>query len=387
VADPIIEQQDGASVCGERAWVEIDTEAWKQNYRNIQQAVAPAVVLAVVKANAYGLGVRQAAKAFYEAGARHFAVAGAWEGRQLVDLDLPDLEVLLLGAPLPEEIPEIVQTGMVASVTSLDVAERLSREAVRRGRTVKVHIQVDTGMGRLGISAARASDEIPRILDLPGLIADGIYTHLPAAGLRDELTYGQIREFARLIRNLDMRGIRFRWRHIGSSAAVAGLPDTHASPFNMVRPGLDLHGAHLSCTPRPYPTVPVFGFKSRLVAVRRLPCGSTVSYGRTYRVANPDGELIGTVSAGYADGYPRALSNVGQVLVRGRRCPVIGRVCMDYTMISLQDVPEAQYGDEVVLIGRQGDEEVGIAEVARAARTIPYELMCQLGPRVRRVYR
>jgi alanine racemase len=154
----------------------------------------------------------------------------------------------------------------------------------------------------------------------------------------------------------------------------------------MVRSGIDLQGGHFSAQPCPYATRPVLSLKARLLTVRHMPMGAPIGYNRTYRVSKAAGERIGVVSIGYADGYPRHLSNKGVVLVRGQRCPVVGLVCMDYTMISLENVPDAQVGDDVAVIGQQGDEMVSLAEVARAAETIPYELMCSLGPRVERRY-
>lgn len=366
-----------------RVWAEIDVRVWEENFRAIAKVVAPAEVLAVVKANAYGMGAREASQAFARAGARYLAVACIEEGRELLDLGLP---VLLLGALLPTEIPVVVGTGLVPSVPDFATAQQLSDAARAIGRTIPVHIQIDTGMGRLGIVLPNARDEVLAISRLPGIRPEGIYTHFPAAGVRDARTYGQITEFAGLIHELREAGCTFQWRHMGNSAAVAGLPEACRAPFNMVRPGLDLHGAHLSCTLRPYTVRPVFSLKSRLVGVRRLPHGATVSYGRTYGVTCPDGECIGTVAVGYADGYPRALSNGGTMSVRGCPCSVVGMVCMDYTMISLNHVPEACPGDEVTVIGNRGEEGVSLAAAARTAGTIPYELMCQLGPRVLRRY-
>ncbi|NOY80434.1 MAG: alanine racemase [Kiritimatiellaeota bacterium] len=366
-----------------RAWVEIDVRAWEENFRAVAGAVSPATVLAVVKANAYGLGAPEAARAFRRAGCRHLAVASIEEGRELLDLGM---QVLLLGAVLPAEVPAVVETGIVASIPDYATALRISDAAQAVGRRVSVHIQVDSGMGRLGIVLSSALDEILRISRLPGILTEGIYTHFPTAGRRDAPTYRQIAEFASLVRELESAGCGFKWRHMANSAAVAGLPEAYRAPFNMVRPGLDLHGAHLSITPRPYRARPVFSLKSRLVGIRTLPQGATVGYGRTYAVTRPGGERIGTVAIGYADGYPRSLSNTGSALVRERTCPVVGMVCMDYTMISLENVPDAEIGDEVVLVGNTGPVAVSIAAVARKAGTIPYELMCQIGRRVHRRY-
>ena len=366
-----------------RSWAEIDLSAWRDNFRAVAAAVAPAGVAPVIKANAYGLGARAAGQEFCRAGARFLVVSCIHEALELVD---NHTAVLLLGGPLPEEIPCILEAGVSVSVPDLETARLISATARELGCRARVHLKIDTGMGRLGLPLAQARDIIRRIAALPALELEGIYSHFPAALRHDALTLGQVRGLAALIGELEDDGIRFRFRHIANSTATAGLPQATRPPFNMVRCGIDLHGAHLSITPRPYRTRPVLNLKARLLAVRRLPPGTTVSYGRTYRVEHPQGERIGVVTIGYADGYPRCLSNRGQMLVQGDRCRVVGRVCMDYTMVSLENVPAARVGDTVVIIGRQGNETIPLAEVARTAETIPYEIICGLGTRVKRFY-
>ena len=366
-----------------RVWAEIDRSAWRANYRTVASAVAPAVLMPVVKANAYGMGDIETARAFRESGCRFLAVSCMGEGMRLID---QGLSILLLGASLPGEIPEIVRAGLIPSVPDLETAECVSRVAGAQGKCAKIHIKVDTGMGRFGMPVSEARASIREIAGLPNLELHGIFSHFAAAGIRDEVTMGQLHSLAALIRDMESEGIVFRYRHIANSTAIAGIPAASQAPFTMVRSGIDLHGGHLSCTERSYATRPVFNLKARLLAVRHMPQGATVGYGRTYRVSDADGERIGIVSIGYADGYPRYLSNKGTMLVRGRACPITGIVCMDYTMISLRNAEHARPGDEVVVIGRQGESEVPISEVARAAETIPYELMCGLGSRVKRYY-
>jgi len=367
-----------------RIRADLDVAAWRFNYRAISAAVAPATVVPVIKANAYGLGAAAAAEAFCAAGAGILAVACLEEGLNLRHLPC---QILLLGSFLPEELPLIIEAGLVPSVVDLSSAEQISKLAQRLNRQVAVHIKIDTGMGRLGLFCHNALAQVLQITQMPGIYAEGIYSHLAAAAYYDTETMRQIRIFQELIRELDVHGRQFRWRHIASSTAAAGIAETIAPPFNMVRSGIDLHGGHLaSIMPRPYKTLPVLRLASRLVNIRTVPAGHTISYGRTYTVAHAEGERIGVVPFGYADGFPRCLSNRGQMLVGGKRCPVVGIVCMDYTMLNIGAVTDAEVGDEVVLIGRQGDSEITIGEVARAAETIPYELMSKLGPRVRRCY-
>ncbi|MBT4822515.1 MAG: alanine racemase [Lentisphaerae bacterium] len=365
-----------------RSWVEIDTSAWRANYRQLAAAVHPSELVPVIKANAYGLGAAEGARAFRAAGARRYAVSCLEEGLQLTVFGLP---TLLLGAVLPDEVPAVLQAGLIAPITDMATAGLISRTAERLRRNAVVHLKIDSGMGRLGIPLDQARDLVPEIAALPRVKLEGIFSHFPAAELADAETDTQVSAMGELIRDLEAAGIVFKFRHLANSPGVAHVPAAFRPPFNMVRTGIDLHG-HLSADCAPYDLQPAATLKARLVAVRNVPKGATVSYGRHYTVTDLSGEKIGVVAAGYADGYPRHLSGRGTVLVRGTRCPIRGNVCMDFTMVSLQNVPEAEVGDEVVLFGRQGDETLGINEVAEAAGTISYELTCRLGPRVKRIY-
>lgn len=367
-----------------RVWAECDPSAWRHNLRALREYVSPTAVAAVLKANAYGLGARRAAAVLARGGIDYFAVSCLNEALQIADFGVP---VLILGGSIPDESDCIIQQGLTATVSDLEMAEHLAARARFLGRSCRVHLKIDTGMGRLGFPVAAAKAPVRRIARMDGLVLEGIYSHFAASGLHDESTSTQYRTLAGLINELAGEGIHFRYRHIANSTAIAGIPAVRNDPFNMVRSGLDLHGAHLSVIPRSYKTRPVLqALKTRLVSVRHLPRGATVSYGRTYEVTRPEGERIGVAAVGYADGYPRCLSNQGAMLVGGKRCPVVGRVCMDYTMLRLDDVPEAQTGDEVVVIGRQGEAQISLGEVARQAETIPYEILCSIGVRVQRRY-
>ncbi len=368
-----------------RAWAEIDPTAWEANFRTLARFASPATVLAVVKADAYGLGAVPAVRALRRAGAEWFAVAALSEALELTAAGVPPERIVLLGPPVPEEIPDLAAAGITAAVSDFETARQISRSAQAQGRAAAVQVLLDTGMGRLGLFPEGAAEEIRRIQRLPGIHIEGLFSHFPDAGAGDAFAREQIRRFRTVLERVQALGIHCPWRHMANSEALVALPETRTRPFNMVRPGLALHGA---CAPalsvpgsRPALTV-----KTRLVGVRRLPAGATVGYGRTYTVPGA-GEAIGTVAIGYADGYPRALSNSGTMLVRGRPCPIVGRVCMDYTMISLRNAPGARCGDEVVVLGRQQDREITVNELAEAAGTIPYELLCRFGARLRRFYR
>lgn len=368
-----------------RVWAEVDLAAWRHNYRVLAAQAAPAQVFAVIKANAYGLGAVAAARALAAAGAPRFVFSSMDEALDVLPLNL-GRPVQLLGAPVPAEIPLIVEHGVIASVPDVPTARRLSAEAVRRQRTVRIHLQIDTGMGHVGLRSERARDDIAEIARLPGLEVEGIYSHFPAAEKADELTLFQIENLASLIADLERGGLRIPLRHIANSAGLSGLPGALKKPFNAARPGIALHGASMPGDPLPAGggLREVLTLKTRLVSVRELPAGATVGYGRTFRMEKP--LRVGAVAIGYADGYHRDFSNCGEMLIRGRRCPVVGRICMDYTPVLLDAVPDAEIGDEVVVYGRQRHEAVPVAAAAARVHTISYELLTMLGRRVERVY-
>jgi len=366
----------------QRVWLEISLSTLRENFRKIADAVAPCAVVGVLKANAYGLGVRPIAGALQEAGCAAFGVAGLEEALALSDLGLP---VQILGSVLPDEVPEAVNAGIVLPVTDRETAERISAEARKRDRRTPVHFLVDTGMGRLGILARDAAATIAQAAALPGLDVQGIYSHFPVAYRGgSDYTEAQITCFLELLQILEARGIRFAWRHIANSDAVNNFPRTCRPPFNAVRTGINLHGSFDTEGRRALDLKSVLTLKTRLAAVRNLPAGSCLGYGCTHRL--PRDTRVGTIAAGYADGLPLALSNRGHVLVRGQSCPVLGRVSMDYTTVSLEKVPDAVCGDEVVCLGGSGPESVSVEDWATLKGTHSYDIICSFGSRVRRCY-
>jgi len=339
--------------------------------------------MAVLKANAYGLGVRPIAGALAQEGAMGFGVAEPFEAFVLLDLGLP---IHILGSVLPDEIPELVAAGVILPVSDLDTARAISREAVRQGRTAIVHFKVDTGMGRLGMLIDDAAATILAACRLPGLHAEGIYTHFPVAyQTGSAFTREQIRLFTGLLDTLAAANIIFAKRHVANSDAVNNVPEACQPPFNLVRTGINLHGSFDTEGMRVLDLSPVLTLKTRLTAARTLPAGSSIGYGQTYRL--PCVMRIGTISAGYADGLPLALSNRGHVLIRDVPCPILGRISMDYTTVSLEQVPDAAVGDEVVCLGGRGPQAVSVDDWARLKNTHPYEIICSLGSRVERRYR
>ncbi len=389
---------------------EIDLGALLQNFREAQRRTGPAGVAAVVKANAYGHGAVAVARALEGAGARMLAVSLVEEGVQLREAGLR-APILVMGATAPSDAPALVAQRLVPALSDLGVAEALSREAGHAGRTVAVHLKVDTGMGRLGFGWREAVDAIRRIGALPHLRLEGVMSHLADADLADlGSAREQIRRFQQVRQAALEEGHKIDLWHLSNSAATLRLPEAH---FGMVRPGLMLYGyATVACggpsgqeeagsSDAPTPRAsrgeaanrlssatdvvlrPVLTLKARIVHLKEIAPGETVGYGRTFVARRPT--RIAVIPVGYADGYSRALSNRASVLVAGRRAPVAGRVCMDMTMLDVTDLPAA-VGDEAVLIGSQEGEQIGADELASLAGTIPYEILCAVHPRIPRVY-
>ncbi|HNX35397.1 MAG TPA: alanine racemase [Kiritimatiellia bacterium] len=365
-----------------RVWLEISLDTLTQNYRKIADAVAPANVLTVLKANAYGLGVLPIARALAKAGASGFGVAEPYEALQLLPLGKP---VQILSSILPEEIDPMIAAGVTLPVTDLATARLISEAAMRLGKTATVHFKLDTGMGRLGILASEAPAVIRETWNLPGLYCEGIFSHFPYAyETGSELTNRQMDLFCTILDDVARDGITFAKRHIANSDAINNFPRACRAPFNVVRTGINLHGSFDTAGKRTLRVKPVLTLKTRLTAIRTLPAGTGIGYGHTYRLHTPT--LVGTVSAGYADGLPLALSNRGYLLIHGIPCPVLGRLSMDYTTVSLESVPGANVGDEVVCLGGEGIHALTVEDWAALKNTHPYEIICSFGNRVERRY-
>ncbi len=365
-----------------RVWLEISLDTLTGNYRKIAAAVAPANVFTVLKANAYGLGGLPIAQALAKAGASGFGVAEPYEALQLLPLGKP---VQILSSILPDEIGPMVVAGVILPVTDFPTARLISEAAARLGKTATVHIKLDTGMGRLGILAKEAPLVIRHIRLLPGLHLEGIFSHFPFAyETGSELTNHQMDLFCTILDELAGHGITFEKRHIANSDAINNFPRACRPPFNYVRTGINLHGSFDSAGKRTLNVKPILTLKTRLTAIRTLPAGTGIGYGHTYRLHRKT--RVGTVSAGYADGLPLALSNRGYLLIRGSPCPVLGRISMDYTAVSLESVPDAQIGDEVVCLGGEGVHALTVEDWAALKNTHPYEIICSFGNRVERRY-
>lgn len=365
-----------------RVWLDISLPRLRRNFQRIHEAVTPCGVIAVLKANAYGLGVVKIAEALARNGVAGFAVAEPREALELKGLGLP---VQILGGMLPEELPVTVAADIIHPIGSFDGAQAISAEAVRQGRTVECHFKVDTGMGRLGILDRDAVAVIRQAVRLPGIRGCGIYSHFPVAyRAGEDFTRQQIAKFTDIVAALAAEGVTFSKIHIANSDAINNFPVTCKPPFTHVRTGINLHGCFDAEGQRLLNLESVLNLKSRLIAIRHLPAGVAIGYGLTHTLQTDT--RVGVVAAGYADGLPLALSNRGFLLVRGELCPVLGRVTMDYTIISLEPVPEARCGDDVICLGGDGLRAITVDRWAQLKGTHPYEIICSFGSRVERRY-
>ncbi len=368
------------------AWAEINLKALSHNTREICRASGPgARVMAVVKANAYGHGAVEVARTALASGAARLAVARSAEGAELRRAGIGD-PILVLGYTPAGLIREIVEFNLEQAVYGVDYSLVVDREAAGMGVKIPVHIKVDTGMGRIGVVAGTESSlrEIKEMATRPNLEPVGIFTHFAAADSSDKsYTRKQWESFVKLLDDLRREGLDFQLKHCANSAAIIDIPECH---LNLVRAGIALYGLYPSAevSRQGISLEPVMSFKARVVQVKKVPAGFPVSYGCTYVTQRPT--VIATLPVGYADGYSRRLSSRGEVLVRGHRAPVVGRVCMDQCMVDVGDIPGVAPGDEVVLFGRQGDQVLSVEEVADWIGTINYEVVCMVGARVPRIY-
>lgn len=365
-----------------RVVLEVNLGTVRNNFQKIATAVSPCGVMAVLKANAYGLGARAVGEAVAGAGVNRFGVAELDEALDLLDLGVP---VQILGSVLAEEIPEAVACGIVLPIPDRETGQRISDACVRQSRQALCHVKIDTGMGRLGFPADGDAD-VRFVGSLPGLVLEGVFTHFPMAYRRGSaVTEAQIESFLAMLGRLDSAGMGFRLRHAANSDAINNVGRVYREPFNMVRTGINLYGCFDTEGARAVDVRSVLTLRTRLMAVRELPAGATVGYGCTFQT--PARMRVGTISAGYADGLPLALSNRGRVLIGGRVCPVVGRISMDYTTVDLSQAPDARSGDVVTCIGTDGDDQVNIDEWAAIKGTHAYDIICSIGGRVERRYR
>ncbi len=368
-----------------RCWVEIDLAALERNLKLIRASL-PAHIryVAVVKADAYGHGLHQVAARMMQSGADLFAVANVAEAATLRELG-PGWPILLLSPVLPEEDRFITELDLAVTLSTEDEITRFADAGRQAGRPIAVHIKIDTGMGRLGVWHEDAPVLCEKVIDNPHLTLAGVYTHFASPDDDQKFTGEQRGRFLTALAKCEGVEPDSILVHADNSAGLETMPG--ASPFNAVRVGLLQYGI----LPHPHSllsevqTEPVFSFHTRVGIVKRLPAGTTISYGRTHTLKR-DSE-IAVLCAGYGDGIPRAASNRAKVLIRGQSCSVIGRVTMDQTIVDVTDLPTVKCGDEVVLVGHQDGAKISITEFSEWADTIPWETLCSVTKRVPRIYR
>jgi alanine racemase len=358
----------------------VDLNALEHNYREVTRRTGGRKVLAVVKAQAYGHGAVPVARRLVELGSHMLGVALVEEGRDLRAAGIT-APVLVMGPVFPEQAGVIASAKLTPVVYTLTVARALSDAVAGAGTMLAVHVKIDTGMGRIGISPEEAVEFIATISRLPGIIVEGLMTHFADADLRDkQFAAAQMDRFGSLLADLEARGIAIPLRHAANSAAVL---EYDRALLTMVRPGLMLYGYNPLESRVSADLHPVLGLVTRIAFLKKVAAGVPISYGRTFVTRRES--LIATIPVGYADGYSRGLSNKGEALVRGTRVPVAGRVCMDMTMLDVTDVPGVAEGDEVVLIGSQGSERITADDIAAKTGTISYEVLCGISGRVPRI--
>jgi alanine racemase len=365
-----------------RVILDINLTQLRSNLRAIKQAVAPCKVMAVLKADAYGLGADKIAAALHSEGVAAFGVAEINEALKLLDYGVP---VHIIGNILPNEIEHAVAKGIIIPVNDLKTARMVNDEAMRQNKIATCHCLIDTGMGRLGIQRHEAIEVIRATACLSHLKLNGIYSHFPVAYLTEAPSnQQQVDDFLSIIKQLKASDIAFSQIHIANSDAINNLPQTTLPPFNMIRTGINLYGFFDETGKRSVELEPVIKLKTSLAAIRHLPAGSYIGYGRTCCLEHDT--LVGTIAAGYADGLPLALSNCGEVIIRNHKCRVLGRISMDYTTVSLENIPDAQCGDEVICLGNSPDHKITVDDWAKMKEVNSYEILCSFGPRVKRKY-
>ncbi len=374
-------------------WAEVDLGAVAHNLKEIRRRVGRGVkILCAVKADGYGHGAVAVSEAVLKEGANYLGVANLREAIELREAGIR-AGILIFGSGLPEEADDIIRHNLTATVCTEEFADALAKKAEKKKTRAKVHIKVDTGMGRIGVYFKEAVKFIRKVARLKYLDIEGLYTHFPSAEEKDKtFSLAQIQHFKETIAQLERQGINISLRHMANSAAILDLAESY---FNLVRPGLILYGIYPSDeVSRSLELKPVLTLKTRIVFLKKVPRGRTISYGRTYTTKRET--TIATLPIGYADGYSRRLSNKAEVLIEGKRAPVVGRICMDQTMVDVGHIPHAKVGQEVVLIGRQapsdskhltgqGEGRISVEEIAKRIGTIPHEVVSRLGKRIYRI--
>ncbi|MBK5261657.1 MAG: alanine racemase [Peptostreptococcaceae bacterium] len=369
------------------AWAETDLGAIRKNIKYLMSKIKPETLfMGVVKADGYGHGAVQVAKVLIEEGTSHFGVAIVEEGVELRNADITE-PILILGRTFDEDYPMLIQHRLMPTVFTMDQAEAMNTFAEKNNAIITIHIKIDTGMGRLGFLLEDGLlEKIEKIVNMKHLHVEGIFSHLGTAPQisTPEYCFEQFKRFTTLLQQLEIQGINIPIRHLSNSAATILYPEMQ---FDMVRPGTSIYGLYAgpeleSLNEKLSPGMMV---KSKLAHIKPCPIGTRVSYDSSFIASRPS--VLGVVPMGYVDGVFRNLANRGEVLVHGKRCPMVGNVCMDQFVIDLTEIDDPMVGDEVVLIGKQGEASISAEEAGRKAGTISIEVLCGLGKRMPQVFK
>lgn len=369
-----------------RVYAEIDLDAVLYNMESMRGNIAENTkIMAVIKADGYGHGAVEIAEAIdhldYVFG---YAVATVEEGLILRKHGI-EKPILILGYVFPDQYEAMIRAEIRPTVFTAEMAEELSEAAEKTGMDCKIHFAIDTGMGRIGYQVTEeAADEMTRLAKLPHIMVEGIFTHFAKADeIEKEPTHRQIELFTHMIQMLEQRGVKIPIHHCSNSAGIVEIPEAN---MDLVRAGITLYGLWPSdeVDKTKISIKPALSLITHVAYVKELEAGHSISYGGTY--TTKETRRIATIPVGYADGYARSLSNKGDVLIHGRRAPICGRVCMDQFMVDVTDIPQAKELDEVILVGRQGDEEITVDELGDLCGRFSYEFICDIGKRVPRIY-
>ena len=369
-----------------RTWAEVSLKNIEHNYKTMKARLKDGTrFMGMVKADAYGHGAVRVAGLLEELGCSYLGVACIDEALTLREAGIT-LPILVMGYTPPELTAELINNSLTQTVYSTEMAEAYSKATESLGKQLGTHLKVDTGMGRLGFICSRGRDpesDMLRVLALSGLSFEGIFTHFAVSDtFGDPFTERQFNEFCSLIGRLEEKsGTQFKIKHCANSGAMINY---YWSYFDMVRPGLSLYGHYPDKDTGGMDLKPAMQLKTRIAQIKEYDVGDTVSYGRTYTV--PDRSRLAIITIGYADGLFRPLSGRIDVLIRGKRAPQVGRICMDMCMVDVTNIPDAEIGDVVTIFGHDGEEYISVDELAEQAGTVSYELLCAVSPRVPRVY-
>ncbi|MBU3142545.1 alanine racemase [Clostridium sp. CF012] len=365
-------------------WAEVDLDKLAYNMREIRRVARSASIIAVVKADAYGHGAIDVAPVLLQNGANRLAVAVISEAVELRRSGI-ECPIMILGFTPPNLIDNLLKYNIEQAVYSYEFAKELSKMAKNKNKIARIHIVVDTGMGRLGYLPNDDSvEEVYNISKLPNIIVEGMFCHFSSADEKDKAyTYSQVNKYNYFYEKLKEKKVNIYMRHMANSAAIIDLPETH---YEAVRPGIILYGYYPSeeVNKENINLKPVMTLKTNVVHIKTMPPGEYVSYGRKFKTERES--IIATLPVGYADGYTRLLYQKGKVIIKGSFAPVIGRICMDQCMIDVTDIPGVKIGDEVILMGEDEKNKFTADTIAELIGTINYEIVCMVGKRVPRVY-